>query len=686
MTKRDSNLLSLEGEKTLAHCFTYLLVLCIGSGILISLFRSNFETWLQWNIIGHSLIALAFCLPALLYQYVHFRRTVGIRKPNVLFTGLISSVLLAGVLGTGLYIAFFGQNEQLAWIAVTHQVLSYVALTIVVIHLIGHFFSKKKGARGTEKRFITLERKVLFKGTLNTLLAYSISVSLISVCYGLLYTPPVNELPANYDNNYGSHPFRPSLTETEDSGLIHVNQIAKSQQCGTCHEDIYQQWLSSTHRQAASDPAYVKNITLLVEKKGIAAARYCEGCHAPVALLTGELTEGGRHGGIKETPAHLDGVGCMGCHGIDKVLSTSGVASYLFSPKEHYLFDSAESKLAQSIRNFLIQSSPQKHKSTMGGHPMSDPKLCATCHEQFMDKDMNDWGWVKMQGTYQEWLQSPFSGQENQISSETQVTRCQDCHFSLIAANDPSASKNGMVASHRSLGANTFLPILNNDKEQLELTKRFLQSSKVLLHIEKPTPKNLVANKQTLENNLRSTAEAELPYFLYLGDTGEISVTVTNRLVGHSFPAGTTDLNQAWLSFSVKDASGEHIYTSGELDENNMLDKSTHIYHSTPVDRHGKAVWKHDLFRMTGESVKNVIEAGKSDIKSYKFRVPSWARSPITVEAVLNYRKLNQRYAEWALDSHGISIPATEIARDQLSIPILDKPKAISSESSAKNQ
>lgn len=29
-------------------------------------------------------------------------------------------------------------------------------------------------------------------------------------------------------------------------------------------------------------------------------------------------------------------------------------------------------------------------------------------------------------------------------------------------------------------------------------------------------------------------------------------------------------------------------------------------YHSIPVDREDKAIWKHDLFRMTGDAYKNV--------------------------------------------------------------------------------
>jgi len=667
---------SLEHETRLAKTFSYLMITCIVSGVLITLFKNEFQAWLQWNIIGHTVVASILTLPALVYTFVHFRRTVGIRKIGVLFSGLVSSALLLGVLISGIHIALVGQLENQRWVPQTHSALSYITILIVFAHIALHWFARPTKRQNSSQKFITFNGKQLLKNSGIAAASYLIAIGLIALLYTNTYDAPVNHISDDYQQTYGAHPFKPSLTETKDSALIHVDQIAKSEQCGACHTNIYQQWMSSTHRQAASDPTYVKNINLLVENKGIAAARYCEGCHAPVALLTGELTEGGTHGGMENTPAHLEGVGCMGCHGIEKVLNTSGTASYLFSPKEYYLFDSSTTLLAQKIRNFLIQSSPQKHKLAMGGHPISDPKLCATCHEQFMDKSMNDWGWVKMQSTYQEWLKSPFSGQQNQTNSETTQTRCQDCHFAKVIAADPSADHQGKITSHRSLGANTFLPILNGDDEQLELTKQFLQSSKLLVHIEKPNPKVTLSNKQTLENNLRSASEDELPYFLFLGDTGEISVTVTNRLVGHSFPAGTTDLNQAWLSISVNDANGQEVYASGKINENDELDKSAHIYRSTPVDRHGKAVWRHDLFRMTGESSKNVIQSGRSDIKTYGFKVPSWAKSPLTVEAVLKYRKLNQRYAEWALNSTNIELPIIELARDRITIPLVNKVSA----------
>lgn len=364
----------------------------------------------------------------------------------------------------------------------------------------------------------------------------------------------------------------------------------------------------------------------------------------------------------------------MGCHGIREVVHLNGTASYVFDPKEHYLFENSTNKAAQHIRNFLIRLNPEPHKAAMGSELMQSPTLCASCHEQFMDQSMNNWGWVKMQSEYHHWLDSPFSGQNDQSFQDESIVTCQGCHFPLVPGNDPSADDNGMIHSHRSLGANTVLPLLNGDQEQLDATIAFLQSARVLVDIEEPKRSDTVQSHQFVNQELRPQEQDKTPFFFYLGEDASLRVAVTNRMVGHTFPAGTTDINQAWLYFKVADADNRTVYESGALNDQLELDKNAHIYHSIPVDRTGKAIWKHDLFRMVGGSYKNVIAAGKSDIKDYQFKVPSWAKEPLTATVIVKYRKFNQRYARWALDHERPVLPVVEMARDSLTIPLKLKP------------
>jgi len=475
-------------------------------------------------------------------------------------------------------------------------------------------------------------------------------------------------IPEDYDRDYGDHPFRPSQTETASNEFIHTEQIAESEKCGSCHRDIFNQWLPSTHKQAASDPTYVTNVSLLAKKKGISATRYCEGCHAPIALLTGELTQGGEHGGIIGTQANIEGVSCMSCHGISSLTHLKGVASYVYTPRQPYLFEHSDNKLLRAIHDLLIRVKPDQHKSDLGNPLFKEPKFCASCHTQFMDKDLNNWGWIKMQDEYQAWLSSPYSAQHEKQFSNTNITRCQDCHMPLTYSDDPSANKDKMIRAHRFPGANTFLPILSGDSEQLKITRHFLQSNKIRVSIDKPNRADAIQNRQALDESIRGHKEA--PYYYYLGEEAKINIVLSNQGVGHDFPGGTLDINEAWVEFLVLDAEGATVFTSGEIGSDNKVDRDAYFYRAQPIDKKGNLVWKHDLFNMVGESFKRVIKAGESDIVAYSFPIPSWTKSPITVTTTLKYRKINDRYARWALKEKYFKIPPVDMARDSLSIPI----------------
>ena len=90
-----------------------------------------------------------------------------------------------------------------------------------------------------------------------------------------------------YDlSRYGPEPFEPSKNKTASGTFYDARRLAVSDDCGSCHTDIYKEWRSSIHAKAGADRAYQTNVNLLATKKGIEATRYCEGCHAPVAIMS----------------------------------------------------------------------------------------------------------------------------------------------------------------------------------------------------------------------------------------------------------------------------------------------------------------------------------------------------------------------------------------------------------------
>ncbi len=73
-------------------------------------------------------------------------------------------------------------------------------------------------------------------------------------------------------------------------------------------------------------PWYVFNVNLLNDEKGLSFSRHCEGCHNPIALAAGALTDGGP----RSRPYDKDGITCMVCHSIQSV-NKYGTGSYVLA-------------------------------------------------------------------------------------------------------------------------------------------------------------------------------------------------------------------------------------------------------------------------------------------------------------------------------------------------------------------
>ncbi|RMH16613.1 MAG: hypothetical protein D6698_09450 [Gammaproteobacteria bacterium] len=598
----------------------------------------------------------------------HFRRTLVTRRITVVLLGMAAALSMLLLSLSGLHIGIFGQQEALRWIYQSHIIAAYVLILSLVSHIIGHIFLKASKRQNNSLLFPTISHSDLHLNHSILLLAI-LGVAVATLAYASI-PDPFSTTPAvePYEHPYGIGNFSPSLTETDGDSFVDERLVGRSEQCASCHKEIGDQWMASMHRQAASDKAYVKNISLLVEQKGMAAARYCESCHAPLALLSGQLTKGGKHGGIAGTPAFREGIGCMGCHGIDRVTSLKGVGSYHFKPSTAYLFSGMQGSLPTKLHNFLIRIDPKAHVKEMSHPALSSPKLCATCHVQFMDKDMNGWGWVKMQDQYHSWLNGPFSGHSEQTFENEATKRCQDCHFQPVPGDDPSASREGMIVSHQTPGANSLIPWLNGNHNQMDLVRRFLQNGKVRIHIDEPRRKDAVRSARAISPKDRDT---EPPFYFYLGESAHIKSIVTNQGVGHKFPAGTTDINEVWIHFRVADAQNRTVFESGHIGKDRVVDPDAYFYRSTPIDKNGDHVWKHDLFNMVGTLYKNSIPPGESDVVEYTFDIPNWVKSPLTISATVRYRKFNIDYAKWALDDDHIDPPIIDVAQETITVPVL---------------
>jgi Cytochrome c554 and c-prime len=631
--------------------------------------------WAQWVVLAHVLGGCILMPFAAYYLVRHLRRIVGVKRLTMSLGGLAATLPLLWVVGTGLHICMFGQREALRWVYESHVAVSAASLALLLLHLILY----RAGWPTNKPRPAVSPYAGLWK--LVTAYAGATVALVLSavVAYPFFAIPVVHE-PAirPYQLTYGEHPFRPSQTETSDGGFVDAGSMGNSGRCGACHAQIVEDWRASMHSQASSDKAYQTNVNLLASKRGIATVRYCEGCHAPVALLSGQLTEGGK----LDTVGHLEeGVNCLVCHGMERIVHVKGVGSFSFALPRDYLFERDERGLPTKIHNFLVRVQPRQHRLDMARPTLPEPAMCATCHVQFMDKDVNQWGWVQMQDEYTAWLASPYSRQTQQTFSAAGVQRCQDCHFPLVEGVDPSASSDGLIRSHRVPGGNTAIPFFTGNHGQLDLTKRFLQADRMRLSIKVPERRTAVRSEKPLAPE--NFATSEVPNYVYLGERLRFHVGVSNTGIGHNFPGGTIDINEAWLHVTVVDGQNALVYESGAIDGGGEVDREAYFYKSVPIDRRGEPVWRHDLFNMVGDSFKRIVPAGKSDTVPYEVEIPAWAKTPLTISATLDYRKFNIRYARWALDDPAIRLPVIDVARDAVSLPLRIREEAESGVSSS---
>src|SRR5262249_18120319 len=113
---------------------------------------------------------------------------------------------------------------------------------------------------------------------------------------------------------------------------------------------------------------------------------------------------------------------------------------------------------------------------------------------------------------------------------------------------------------------------------------------------------------------------------------------------------------------------------SGFLQSGQMLDESAHVYKAILLDEQSRPITRHQIWLTSIKGYDNAIQAGRSDIARFRFRVPrDWnaqGDSAVTLRAVVNYRRFNQEYTNYVLSRQGKSfeIPVVRMAEADVTI------------------
>jgi Flp pilus assembly protein TadD len=472
----------------------------------------------------------------------------------------------------------------------------------------------------------------------------------------------------SYNFHYGpKNPFTPGNVQAQGEGFLQPGAYPSAEYCGTCHQEAYSQWRQALHSNAFRTPFYRTSVNLLIrdETRGIAFARHCDSCHNPIGVLGGALTEDSK---VDRAKFDSDGLTCTTCHSVVSLDSTNGNASLKMGVPAVIVDENGE-RIPGEVPFDMILRHPERHSKAVMHDFLHTPEFCAACHKANLPAPLNDYKFIRAFTAYDEWQQSKFS-QRNPLTFYTaDFSSCQGCHMKRAAATLPEyGAKHGTFASHRWLAGNTAVPFYYGFDEQLQKTIDFLRSGNYL-NVDLFALKDV--NGGGLVAPLGSTAVA-----LKADETVEASVVVQSKAIGHSFIPEVRDLYEAFVSFTVTDATGVVIYKSGYLEPDGMLDRGAHSFTNRPVDLTGGFVDNHKVWTIHSVAYDNTIQSGRSALVRYQFHIPQGAKSPITITAAVNYRHLRQSYLNNVLGPDHPAYPVVEIASRSRTLNIGDNAPA----------
>ncbi len=455
------------------------------------------------------------------------------------------------------------------------------------------------------------------------------------------------KIAATYSDRYipGSH-FLPSNITTDTGEFIDPKSFPTAQYCGHCHKDSHQQWRESAHSNSNRAPWYLRNVELLKNEKGVEATRHCEGCHDPVSVVAGNFTPGAS---TKRRVFDNDGVTCSVCHSIQKV-DTRGTGSYVLGVPA-VLVDENGVGITRPVSDAEILSHLDRHSAAVMKPFYKSAEYCSSCHKAALPQELNDYKWQRAISLYDEWQNSSFAGQSPlPFYQKADVFTCQTCHMQRegLKLPDPGA-KQGQLASHRWLGANTVVPEYYHFDEQSKRVVQFLQNGVFNIDI---FALERGGNKLSASDLKDVTAPlGRVPFRLQPGELVTADVVVQNKGNAHSHVPEQRDMYQSWVDFTLTDAGGHVLKESGSVDgRTGELDERAQSFTNRLINTKNETNREHQVWDTHVVAYNNTIQSGRSQIVRYTFHMPPAAAGPITLTAAVKYKRFNQHFIDFGMN------------------------------------
>ena len=413
----------------------------------------------------------------------------------------------------------------------------------------------------------------------------------------------------------------PAPTDGEDPHLEIYSRTAfpSAEECATCHQQIYDEWASSSHAYASISPMFNRFENTINKLAQGTVGYFCLRCHAPIATTMGLRRDQPIWDGPK---VFREGVTCVVCHRVktpfgkvngerrvepgpvtDPVYGASdgqGVATARKYSEYYKVKDDENSKLPGQVI----------HRRSIQFEELSKSTFCMSCHQVAVQPG------IKLEVVWDQYRASP---------AYRQGITCQECHMGIepgVAEGysfGPAAVVNDKVVNperkhsnhmfygpgysiaHPGLFPHTkeadrwkfndwllfdwragwgtdefedalaegriqayFPPVWDNVDDRYD-AREIVAANLKKLEYKKDIRRQLLENGSKLDG----------PFFANdprVGQPLKFRYCVTNTNPGHNMPSGSLGAQpQVWLNTVLIGPSGEHLWESGYLDSNGDL-------------------------------------------------------------------------------------------------------------------
>jgi tetratricopeptide (TPR) repeat protein/RNase P subunit RPR2 len=437
-------------------------------------------------------------------------------------TGLLSALSIFLILGSGLFLAVYSNNDNNTPIFVLHQIST---ISIIILFLLHRIFRASQQFKPKFQAFLLVSMLLGIGFHLPHLTAFyhqqEHSLETGTIQETEIFNPPSSAktssqfFPAlasitsgdNYvsaDKIVGKELVSKAVmtSDMETSGFLHSIEIG-AQSCVNCHADTVRQWAHSAHRfSSMNNPFYEASITHLREntnetnesieeykqkhkvssEAGLIKSKWCASCHDPALLFTDKMEET-----IDRTSLLSQaGLTCFACHFISTTHNITGNGNYVFNDKtvNSYPFSDANGGVKETIKNILIKANPEDHANSLSTPFFKTAQFCASCHKVSLNKQVNNYRWIRGQNEYDSWHNSGVArNASSTFYLPEKARKCQDCHMPLVKVKyGDMAAKNGLIRSHLFPAANTALPYIRGDSETVAAIEAFLKQRRLYVN------------------------------------------------------------------------------------------------------------------------------------------------------------------------------------------------------------